>query len=108
MRMNLFGAWITDKPAILLRFSIRGYENMYDYGIPNCVPEYFREKFEREEHEAELHEKRKEHYNANKEKLKKHMKLNFPFYPMEVMMNANPARMQTTIPRQMTMTISAT
>ena len=51
---------------------------MYDYGIPNCVPEYFREKFEREAHEAELRWQRAEHYNANKEKLKKAYEAGLP------------------------------
>ena len=54
---------------------------MYDYGIPNCVSEYFREKLEREEHEAELHEKRKEYYNANKEKMKKAYEAGFSVLP---------------------------
>ena len=54
---------------------------MYDYGIPNCVPEYFREKFEREEHEAELQWKRAEHYNANKEKMKKAYEDELPVLP---------------------------
>jgi len=42
---------------------------MYNDFIPNCVPEYFREKFEREEHEAELRWERQEHYNANQKKV---------------------------------------
>lgn len=39
-------------------------------GIPNCVPEYFREQFEREEREAQLNWERMEHYKANQKKLK--------------------------------------
>ena len=54
---------------------------MYDYGIPNCVPEYFREQFEREEHEAELRWQRQEHYNANKEKMKKAYETGLPVLP---------------------------
>ena len=54
---------------------------MYDYDIPNCVPEYFREKFEREAHEAELHEKLKEHYIANKGKMKKAYEAGLPVLP---------------------------
>lgn len=40
-------------------------------GIPNCVPEYFREQFEREKHEAELRWEQQKHYNANKKKMDK-------------------------------------
>lgn len=54
---------------------------MYDYGIPNCVPEYFREKFEKEEHEAELQWNRLEHYNANKQKMEKACKAELPILP---------------------------
>ncbi len=42
---------------------------MYNDFIPNCVPEYFREKFEREEHEAVLCWERQAHYNANQKKV---------------------------------------
>ncbi len=42
---------------------------MYDNFIPNCVPEYFREKIEREEHEAMLFWERQKHYNANQKKM---------------------------------------
>lgn len=79
---------------------------MYNDNIPNCVPEYFREKFEREEHEAELRWKLTEHYNANKLKLKKHMKMDYPFCFMEVIMTANTARMQIMIHKPVTMMIS--
>ena len=44
--------------------------NLSDVGLPNCVPEYFREQFEREEHEAELRWERTEHYNTNRQKIK--------------------------------------
>lgn len=43
--------------------------NFPDTGIPNCVPEMFREQFEREEREAQLNWERMEHYKANKKKL---------------------------------------
>lgn len=36
------------------------------YGIPNCVPEYYRELREREEHEWELEEQRNSFYERNK------------------------------------------
>ncbi len=42
---------------------------MYNDFIPNCVPEYFREKFEREEHETQLRWERQEHYIANRKKM---------------------------------------
>lgn len=42
---------------------------MYNDFIPNCVPEYYRDLFEREEHEAELRWEQQEHYNANKRKI---------------------------------------
>lgn len=46
--------------------------DFYDYdNIPNCVPEMFREQFEREAREAELRWERAEHYNANQKKLAK-------------------------------------
>ena len=44
--------------------------NLPDVGIPNCVPEYFREQFEKEEHEAQLRWERMEHYKANQKKRK--------------------------------------
>lgn len=47
-------------------------------GIPNCVPEYYRELFEREEHEAELCWEQQEHYNANKEKMKEAYEADLP------------------------------
>ena len=37
----------------------------WDVDIPDCVPEMFREQFEREEHEAELRWKQQEYYDAN-------------------------------------------
>lgn len=45
--------------------------NLSDVGLPNCVPEYFREQFEREEHETQLYWERMEHYNTNKRKMEK-------------------------------------
>lgn len=38
--------------------------------IPNCVPEWFRERFEKDEREAELEHERREHYKKNQEKRK--------------------------------------
>ena len=38
--------------------------------IPNCVPEWFREQFERDEREAELEHVREMGYEANRKKLK--------------------------------------
>lgn len=38
--------------------------------IPNCVPEWFRERFERDEREAELEYERQKGYEANRKKLK--------------------------------------
>lgn len=57
----------------------------YD-GIPNCVPEYFREEQERQEREYELREKQMERYEKNKEKLEKAIQdgysvLNYEGYP---------------------------
>ena len=46
--------------------------------IPNCVPEYFREQFEREEHEAELLLERQNHYNANQQKMHEAYKAELP------------------------------
>lgn len=40
-----------------------------DSGLPNCVPEMFREQLEREEREAELRWEREEIYAANRVKL---------------------------------------
>ena len=36
-----------------------------DTSIPDCVPEWFREQFERDEREAELEWERREHYKEN-------------------------------------------
>lgn len=80
--------------------------DLSDVGLPNCVPEYFREQFEREEHEAQLYWERMEHYNTNKRKMEKAYEAGLPVYSMEVMMTANPAKMRTTIHRPVTMTIS--
>ncbi len=42
---------------------------MYGDSIPNCVPEYYREMIERQQHEDELRWERFEHYQANQKKL---------------------------------------
>ncbi|MDE7354458.1 MAG: hypothetical protein K2O06_15615 [Acetatifactor sp.] len=41
-----------------------------DVSIPDCVPEWFRAQFERDEREAELEWERREHYKKNQEKIK--------------------------------------
>lgn len=51
---------------------------MYNDNLPNCVPEYFREMFEREEHEAELRWELTDHYNANKLKMEKAYEAGLP------------------------------
>ena len=38
----------------------------YDYGIPNCVPDYFLEQEERAAHEWELEMERQDYYERNK------------------------------------------
>lgn len=73
--------------------------NLPDVGIPNCVPEYFREQFEKEEHEAQLRWERMEHYKANQKKRKEAYEAGFPVLDFGVMMPACTARMQTMIPR---------
>ena len=52
--------------------------NFPDVGIPNCVSEYFREQFEKEEHEAQCHGERMEHYKANQKKRKEAYEAGFP------------------------------
>ena len=42
---------------------------MFEYELNNCVPEYFRSKFEQYEHECELAHARQEHYDANIKKI---------------------------------------
>lgn len=49
----------------------------YD-GIPNCVPEYFREEQERQEREYELMEARREGYKRDTEKLEKAIQDGYP------------------------------
>ena len=49
-----------------------------DTSIPDCVPEWFREQFERDEREAELEWERREHYKENQEKLKEARKQGYP------------------------------
>lgn len=51
---------------------------MYNDFIPNCVPEYFREKFEREEQEAALCWERQEHYRENRQKMNKAYEAGLP------------------------------
>ena len=46
--------------------------------IPNCVPEYFREQFEKEEREAQLESEREEHYEANRKKREEAYKAGCP------------------------------
>lgn len=46
--------------------------------IPNCVPEYYRELQEREEHEYELRQKRYAHYEESKRRLKEAKKKRYP------------------------------
>lgn len=50
----------------------------WNINIPNCVPEMFREEFEREAHEAQLRWERKEHYEANRTKLQEAYKSGLP------------------------------
>ncbi len=52
--------------------------DLSDNRIPNCVPEYFREQFEKEEHEAQLYWERMEHYKANQKKRKEAYEAGFP------------------------------
>lgn len=47
-------------------------------GIPNCVPEYFREEQENREHEYELMEEQKELYRKDEEKLKQAIQDGYP------------------------------
>ncbi len=55
--------------------------DLSDIGLPNCVPEYFREQFEREAHEAELRWERTEHYNTNRQKIKNSSEAGLPILP---------------------------
>lgn len=52
-------------------------------GLPNCVPEYFREQEEAYERECELAEKRNSHYLKNREKLRKAQEDGFPILNYE-------------------------
>lgn len=52
--------------------------DLSDNCIPNCVPDYFREQFEKEEHEAQLRWERMEHYKANQKKLKEACEAGYP------------------------------
>lgn len=52
--------------------------DLSDVGLPNCVPEYFREQFEREAHEAELRWERTEHYKKNRQKRQQAYKAGLP------------------------------
>lgn len=55
-------------------------------GIPNCVPEYFREQREREDHEWELEQERLSYYEKNKAYRKQKQKdgcAELDFYPAE-------------------------
>lgn len=47
-------------------------------GIPNCVPEWFRERFEKEEREARLEHERQEGYEANRKKLEEAREAGYP------------------------------
>ena len=51
---------------------------MYGDSIPNCVPEYFREIIERQQHEEELRWERFDHYQANQKKLDEADKAGLP------------------------------
>jgi len=56
------------------------------YGIPNCVPEYFREQQERYDRECELEMQAHEYYESNKEYRKQKQKdgcAEIDFYPVE-------------------------
>lgn len=46
--------------------------------IPNCVPEYYRELQEREEHEYEIACRRNEHYKESKRRLDEADKQGYP------------------------------
>ena len=46
--------------------------------IPNCVPEWFREQFEKSEREAELEYERQEYYKKNQKKIKEAQEKGYP------------------------------
>ncbi len=52
--------------------------NFPDTGIPDCVPEMFREQFERDAREAELEHNRNEHYKANRKKREEAREQGYP------------------------------
>lgn len=52
-----------------------------DVGIPNCVPEYFREQQEKYERECELYLQRMERYKANREKMEHAFAAGHPIIP---------------------------
>lgn len=54
---------------------------MYGDSIPNCVPEYFREMIERQQHEEELHWERFDHYQANQKKMHEAYEAGLPVLP---------------------------
>lgn len=54
---------------------------MYDDFIPDCVPEYFREKIEKEQHEAELYWERQEYYDENKKNMEEAYEAGLPVLP---------------------------
>lgn len=54
---------------------------MYRDSIPNCVPEYFREEIEKQQHEEELRWERMEHYRANQTKMDEADKAGLPILP---------------------------
>lgn len=46
--------------------------------MPNCVPEYYRELQEREEHEYELRQKRYAHYEESKRRIEEANEKGYP------------------------------
>lgn len=46
--------------------------------IPNCVPEYYREIQEREEHEYELRQKQFEYYKGSRQRLEEAKEKGYP------------------------------
>jgi hypothetical protein len=48
------------------------------FGIPNCVPEFYREQEEREQHEYEKKLKWQEHYEESKRRLDEAHRLGYP------------------------------